>query len=139
MASEELQSEFTPRRVLVADDEKHIARLVEVTFASKGHHVDVVFDGQAALDKIRENHYDLAVLDVMMPFMEGVEVLKIVRADPDLAVLRVVLMTARPEDRTAFQAYSHGADGYFRKPFQPDKLLAYLEPEMPEPEEFAQA
>ena len=71
-----------PKKILAVDDERHIVRLVEVNLARAGYQVVTAFDGREALQKVESEKPDLVVLDVMMPFMDGFEVLRNLKANP---------------------------------------------------------
>ncbi|HEY3416715.1 MAG TPA: response regulator, partial [Armatimonadota bacterium] len=75
---------------------------------------------------IEEERPDMVVLDVMMPYMDGFETLKQIRANPSIRELPVIMLTAKAQDQDVFQGYSHGADIYLTKPFNPMELLTFV-------------
>ena len=79
-------------------------------------------DGAEALELVREHRPDLCVLDVMMPKLSGIEVLKQLRTDPALAGLKVILLTSRAQDLDLDRGFEAGADDYVIKPFSPQEL-----------------
>ena len=117
-------SEFeTPTaRVLVADDEPHLLRLVKFRLEREGYEVLTATDGEAALKVAREERPDLCVLDVMMPKRSGFDVLRELRSDDGFAGMKVIMLTARAQDRDVDVGFSLGADDYITKPFSPQEL-----------------
>jgi two-component system alkaline phosphatase synthesis response regulator PhoP/two-component system response regulator VicR len=115
-----------PKKILAVDDERHIVRLIQVNLERAGYLVVTAFDGREALKKIEEERPDMVVLDVMMPYMDGFETLKQIRANPSIRELPVIMLTAKAQDQDVFQGYSHGADIYLTKPFNPMELLTFV-------------
>ncbi|MBL8088642.1 MAG: response regulator [Chthonomonas sp.] len=113
-------------RVLVCDDERHIVRLIQVNLEKQGYQVITAFDGKDGLEKIRAEKPDLVVLDVMMPYMDGFEVLKNLRRDPATESLPVIMLTAKAQDKDVFEGYHYGADMYLTKPFNPMELVSFV-------------
>jgi DNA-binding response OmpR family regulator len=116
-------TEPTPVPVLVADDDADIRELVAFKLEQAGYDVTSVADGAAALDAIRANPPRLAVLDVMMPGLSGIDVLRQVRADESLGAVRIILLTARSRDLDVDAGFASGADDYVIKPFSPKELV----------------
>ena len=114
--------------VLVADDDPDIRRLIVMKLRSAGHEVTDVGDGTAAVDAARAVRPDLALLDLSMPGLTGIEVCTALKADPVLADVPVVLLTARAQERDVEAGLAAGADAYLSKPFRPRELLAELAP-----------
>ncbi len=109
------------KRLLIVDDDKQIRELLAFDIAQSGYIVDTALDGQEGLQKALENNYDLILLDVMMPKMNGYDVCKNIRiAKPDIPIL---LLTAKGtiEDKT--QGFDCGADDYLIKPFEIQEVL----------------
>ncbi len=109
------------KRLLIVDDDKQIRELLAFDIAQSGYIVDTALDGQEGLKKALENNYDLILLDVMMPKMNGYDVCKNIRiAKPDIPIL---LLTAKGtiEDKT--QGFDCGADDYLIKPFEIQEVL----------------
>jgi two-component system, OmpR family, alkaline phosphatase synthesis response regulator PhoP len=113
-------------RILAVDDEPNIVRLIEVNLTRHGYTVDTANNGVQALEKIRANRPDLIVSDVMMPEMDGFELLSTIRRDPALESLPVIMLTAKTQDKNVMEGYSRGADMYLTKPFNPAELLAFV-------------
>ena len=114
-------------RILVADDDVDIRELVEFKLSTLGHDVVAVADGAAAIDACQVSRPDLAVLDVMMPGVSGLDAIRAIRADPSLADLPVILLTARAQESDVETGFDSGADDYITKPFSPRELAARVE------------
>jgi DNA-binding response OmpR family regulator len=112
----------TNARVLVADDEPHLLRLVKFRLEREGYDVLIATDGDEALGLARRERPDLCVLDVMMPKRSGFDVLRELRADPECAGMKVIMLTARAHDRDVDAGFALGADDYITKPFSPQEL-----------------
>jgi two-component system alkaline phosphatase synthesis response regulator PhoP/two-component system response regulator VicR len=115
-----------PLKVLVCDDERHIVRLIQVNLERQGFQVVTAFDGKEGLEKIRSEKPNLVVLDVMMPYMDGFEVLKALRREKDTEALPVIMLTAKAQDKDVFEGYHYGADMYLTKPFNPMELVSFV-------------
>lgn len=112
------------RKILVADDEEDIRSLVRLGLRRDGHKVTTANDGAEALELARRHRPDLCVVDVMMPKLTGLEVLKEMRSDPDLARVKVILLTARAQGFDENRGFDAGADDYVTKPFDLEDLRA---------------
>ncbi|MCX7799416.1 MAG: response regulator [Fimbriimonadales bacterium] len=115
-----------PLKVLVCDDERHIVRLIQVNLERQGYQVVTAFDGKEGLEKIRSEKPDIVVLDVMMPYMDGFEVLRSIRREPETESLPVIMLTAKAQDKDVFEGYHYGADMYLTKPFNPMELVTFV-------------
>ena len=115
-----------PKKILAVDDERHIVRLVEVNLQRAGYEVVTAYDGREALEKVKAENPDLVVLDVMMPYMDGFEVLKNLKADPVTAEIPVIMLTAKAQDADVFRGWQSGVDCYLTKPFNPMELLTFV-------------
>ena len=114
-------------RVVIADDDGDIRALVKISVAKAGLNVVAdVADGEAALAAITEHVPDLAILDISMPGLTGIEVCRKVRENPALAGVRVLLLTAAVDDKTRQIGLNAGATDYLFKPFSPRALVASL-------------
>lgn len=114
------------KRILVCDDDPLLADLVEYRLASRGYDVVIARDGGEALARLQEGKPDAIVLDVMMPVIDGYEVLRRVREDADLSAVPVIMLTARKQERDIVEALGLGANDYIVKPFIPEELVARL-------------
>jgi two-component system, OmpR family, alkaline phosphatase synthesis response regulator PhoP len=115
-----------PKKILAVDDERHIVRLVEVNLARAGYQVVTAFDGREALQKVGSENPDLIVLDVMMPYMDGFEVLRNLKANPETRDIPVIMLTAKAQDADVFRGWQSGVDCYLTKPFNPMELLTFV-------------
>jgi len=107
--------------ILVVDDEKRMVDLVRLYMEKEGFKVDEAHDGQQALDMISENSYDLVILDLMLPVIDGWTVCKELRKTKDIPV---IMLTARGEEFDKVLGFELGADDYVVKPFSPRELTA---------------
>lgn len=114
------------KHILTVDDETNIRRLVQVNLQRAGYRVTMACDGIEALECIRQERPDLVVLDVMMPRMDGFEVLRRLKVDVSTAELPVIMLTAKAQDADIFRGWQSGADCYLTKPFNPTELLAFV-------------
>jgi CheY-like chemotaxis protein len=113
--------------VLVADDDGDILHLVGLRLERAGYDVIRAKDGVEALELIEGRDLDIAVVDVMMPRMDGHELVRRLRARPDTADLPILILTAAVHDRVAEESALAGADAHMRKPFSPKDLVVRLE------------
>ena len=102
------------RKVLVVDDEKLIVKGVRFSLEQDGMEVDCAYDGEEALEKIRANTYDIILLDIMLPKMDGFQVCQQVREFSDVPIL---MLTAKGDDMDKILGLEYGADDYITKPF----------------------
>ena len=114
------------KKILAVDDEKHIVRLVQVNLERAGYTVVTANDGKEALQKVSEENPDLVVLDVMMPYMDGFEVLQNLRRNPSTRDIPVIMLTAKAQDADVFKGWQSGVDCYLTKPFNPMELLSFV-------------
>jgi two-component system alkaline phosphatase synthesis response regulator PhoP/two-component system response regulator VicR len=115
-----------PKKILAVDDEKHIVRLVQVNLERQGYEVITASDGREALQKVEEERPDLVVLDVMMPYMDGFEVLQHLRRNPSTRDIPVIMLTAKAQDADVFRGWQSGVDCYLTKPFNPMELISFV-------------
>ena len=101
-------------KILVVDDEKLIVKGISFSLQADGMEVDAAYDGESALQKIREKSYDLVILDLMLPGMDGMEVCQAVREFSDVPI---IMLTAKLEDMNKILAFDKGVDDYLTKPF----------------------
>jgi len=110
--------------IVVADDDDDVRELIEFRLTRAGYRVAAGQDGEEALTLIRDERPALAVLDIMMPKLDGYEVTRRVREDPEHSRMPVLLLTASVREGTAAVGFEAGADDHMRKPFSPQELLA---------------
>ncbi len=112
------------KTILVIDDEKDIVELVSYNLKKEGFAVDTAYDGETALKMIRSTPYELIVLDLMLPGVQGLELCRIIRNDPTVAPTPIVMLTAKGEEVDKVLGLEIGADDYMTKPFSPRELVA---------------
>src|SRR5512135_1604683 len=115
---------MTPRNVLVVDDEADLVELVSYNLRKEGFAVDSASDGEEALSRIRKKKYDLLILDLMLPGLQGMELCMILRNDPKTSRLPIIMLTAKGEELDKVLGLEMGADDYMTKPFSPRELVA---------------
>ena len=108
--------------VLAADDDEDMLELVAFRLERSGYTVLRARDGEQALDLARSERPDLAVLDVMMPKLDGFELTRRLRAEEATSAMPIILLTARAQDADLDLGFDCGADDYMRKPFSPQEL-----------------
>jgi two-component system alkaline phosphatase synthesis response regulator PhoP len=116
-----------PRKILTVDDEKHIVRLIQVNLERHGYEVVTAYDGREALQKVDEERPDLVILDVMMPYMDGFEVLQNLKRNPGTRDIPVIMLTAKAQDADVFKGWQSGVDCYLTKPFNPMELISFVQ------------
>ena len=117
----------TGRRILVAEDDPNILRQIEFNLQASGYVVETAMTGAEALKRLMVSRPDLLITDVMMPEMDGYELVASLRSDEHLADLPVIMLTARVEDADVAQGYTAGTDLYLTKPFNPAELIAFVQ------------
>ena len=103
-----------PKKVLVVDDEKLIVKGIRFSLEQDGMEVDCAYDGEEALNKAKSNSYDMILLDIMLPKMDGFEVCQAIREFSDMPI---VMLTAKGDDMDKILGLDYGADDYITKPF----------------------
>ena len=108
-------------KILVVDDEKMIVKGIRYSLEHDGYEVDAAYDGETALDMIRNRQYDLVILDVMLPKIDGIQVCQMVRETSNVPI---IMLTAKSEDMDKILGLEYGADDYMTKPFNILELKA---------------
>jgi len=111
-------------RVLIVEDEKALAEILEYNFKKEGYSVDTASDGEIALDKIIFKAPDLVILDWMLPKLSGIELCKKVRSNKKIKNIPIIMLTARGEEEDRLKGLEMGVDDYVTKPFSINELLA---------------
>jgi len=117
---------MTTKCILVCDDDSLLVELLEYRLTSRGYKVIVANDGGEAMSALETSRPDAIILDAMMPVMDGYEVLRRLRANPELADIPVIMLTARKQERDVIDALDLGANDFMIKPFIPEELVARL-------------
>jgi two-component system KDP operon response regulator KdpE len=113
----------TSARILVVDDEPQIRRVMRTTLVARGYMVSTARNGEEALDKVREERFDLVLLDINMPGIGGMETCRIIRSQSDIPI---VILSIRNAEKEKVEALDAGADDYVTKPFSTPELLARI-------------
>ena len=108
-------------KILVVDDEELLVKGIRFNLENEGYEVDGAYDGKTAVELARRNRYDLLILDVMMPEMDGLETCMQIRSFSDVPV---IMLTAKSEDTDKLMGFAYGADDYVTKPFNVLELKA---------------
>lgn len=116
-----MPDEMERRRILVVDDEERMVRFIRLNLEHDGFHVSEAFNGRQAVQKLRDVNPDLILLDVMMPDLDGFEVLEMVR---EISNVPVIMLTAKGEEDDRVRGLELGADDYVTKPFSPRELVS---------------
>ncbi len=111
------------KKILIADDEPNIVISLEFLMKREGFEVLIANDGEEAVQRIRGDRPDLVLLDVMMPKKSGFEVCQEIKADPALADIRILMLTAKGRDTEVAKGLALGADAYMTKPFATKELV----------------
>lgn len=112
------------KKILIVEDEADILHLVTLYLEKEGFRINTAGTGMHALKLVKEDRPDLIILDLMLPEMDGLEVCKKIRANPDTAMIPVLMLTAKAEESDTVIGLELGADDYVTKPFSPKALVA---------------
>lgn len=122
-----MESNNTTATILVVEDDAHILRQIEFNLKSHGYSVVTATSGIEALRLLFLQRPQLLITDIMMPEMDGYELVAALRRDSALADLPVIMLTARTSEEDMVQGYTSGTDLYLTKPFDPAELVAFVE------------
>ena len=114
-------------RILVCDDEKEIVDAIEIYLLQEGYEIEKAYDGQEALDKMKEQDFDLLIIDVMMPKLDGIRATLQVRKESSIPI---IILSAKTEDSDKILGLNVGADDYVTKPFNPLELVARVKSQL---------
>jgi two-component system OmpR family response regulator len=114
-------------RILVVEDDPHIARIMQIKLTNNAFDVLIATDGAGALTLMHEYRPDLMLLEVMMPVMDGYQVLRAIREDPDFSALPVIMLAAKGQERDILAGFKGGANDYIVKPFSPAELVVRVQ------------
>ena len=121
---------MTNKKVLIVDDEEHIRELIKFNLKKEGYDIEVAVNGTEALNIIREIKFDLILLDLMLPEIDGLEVCKEIRRNEETSDIPVMMITAKGEEFDKVLCLELGADDYMTKPFSPSELVARVKAHM---------
>ncbi len=116
------------KKILMVEDEADIREAVQSSLTSRGYTVIIAVDGEEGLRKVRSEKPDLVLLDIVMPKIDGWQVLKAIRSDADMVTreLPVVMLTANRETSSLIESQSQKATDYLMKPFDIEKLMRFI-------------
>lgn len=114
------------KTILAVDDQPQIVRLIQVNLQKAAYEVIPAYDGEEALEKLRQHRPDLVILDVIMPKRDGFDVLRTIKADPETAHIPVIMLTVKAQDADIFEGLKEGAELYLPKPFHPSELVTLV-------------
>ena len=114
-------------KILLVDDEPDLVQLVSLRLVTAGYEVAVAYDGQQALDRVKESKPDLIILDLMLPKMDGYKVCGLLKRDTRYSKIPVILFTARAQEADMRLGEEVGANAYITKPFEPKTLLGKIQ------------
>jgi DNA-binding response OmpR family regulator len=115
------------KRILVVDDDPAIVRAITVNLQSVGYETTTALDGADGLRKVVADKPDLVILDIMMPEIDGFEVLKVLKDNPETQPIPVIMLTAFPTDENVARSYGLDSDCFIPKPFEPEVLLMVVQ------------
>lgn len=128
--SSQIEAKKAKPSVLVIDDDKTIRRTITEILQAEGFNIQVAKDGGEALEKSHRERYDVALVDIRLPDIDGIKLLKMLKRDnPEI---KEIVVTGYPSLQNAVQAVNEGADGYIIKPFKPSALLAIIKEKLAE-------
>lgn len=113
-------------RILVVEDEESLLKLESILLTSKGYSVTGVMDGRSALEEIAKSKPDLVILDIMLPELDGFEVCRQIKGDPETCHIPVVMLTAKKSSQDLARGRQVGADEYITKPFKSAKVMEII-------------
>lgn len=116
--------------ILVVDDSLSIRKMVQYVLQSKGYHTTTAVDGQEALEKLAKHRYQLIVLDINMPRLDGFALLERLKADSDLSGIPVIMLTTEDRASDMEKARNLGASDYLIKPFKSSDLVEHVRKEL---------
>jgi phosphate regulon transcriptional regulator PhoB len=111
-------------KILVVDDEKDILELVSYNLQKEGFQIETFHNGEDALQRIRSDRFNLIVLDLMLPGIQGMELCRTLKSDDETASIPIIMLTAKSEELDKVLGLEMGADDYITKPFSPRELIA---------------
>jgi DNA-binding response OmpR family regulator len=115
------------KRILVVDDDPVIVRAITINLHSVGYETITALDGADGLRKVVAEKPDLVILDIMMPEIDGFEVLKVLKDNPETQHIPVIMLTAFPTDENVTRSYGLDSDCFIPKPFEPEVLLIVVQ------------
>lgn len=112
------------KNILIAEDDKDIVEILNLYLVNAGYEVDSAGDGAEAIEKLRRGKFDLLIADIMMPVMDGYELIRTIREDRNMPI---IILSAKGRDAERIIGLNIGADAYISKPFNPLEVVAYVD------------
>jgi CheY-like chemotaxis protein len=113
--------------ILIVDDEEDVREVIALSLSNRGYEIETAANGTDALARMRAKRFDLVLLDVMMPVVTGIEVCRLAKADPALADVPIVFLTAKGGGDALAEGLEAGALMYLQKPFTTEKLVRLID------------
>jgi DNA-binding response OmpR family regulator len=120
-------------KILIADDELIMLKIIELRLKKDGHEVIVTSNGQEALEKIKQEDPDMIIADIMMPFTSGLEIVSVVKHDKQQRNVPIIILSSMGQENVVLEAFNLGADDYITKPFSPNELSMRVKRLAPSP------
>lgn len=114
------------KKVLLVDDEEDLLETQRMFLEEKGYEVDIAKDGIEAMERVYEKKYDIILLDITIPEMDGYQVLRMIKNEPLYKDVPVIMVTAKTLKADKFRGFETGADGYLTKPYSPEELISMV-------------
>lgn len=111
------------KRILVVDDELDLLDLIELILTNEGYDIHKAQNGKEAINLAGKNDYDIVIMDIMMPEMDGWETIKAIRADKKNVNIPIIMLTCRDNSQDKYYAIQEGIEDYITKPFTPNHLV----------------
>lgn len=112
-------------KILIAEDDNSISRLIAYKFEKENYQINVVREGDKVLTELKADNYDALILDLMLPVLDGMQILKKIKAEK--LKIPVLVLSAKSQEEDILKGLNAGADEYMTKPFRPDELLLRLQ------------
>lgn len=120
-----MEDSYKKAKILIVEDEQHINRLIELVLLSDGYHrIQKAYDGNEAFSIVKRDKPDLVLLDVMIPGIDGFTLCKLIKDDPELNSVQIIMLTAKNLEEDILKGFEYGAIDYISKPFSNKILLA---------------